>query len=422
VGNDLKEVHKKAIGKFYSKPTEAPDALMTLRPFFSTWAEHKTEVNQTVVLEYARRIISEGFELSSHIEIDDHWESCYGEREFNLNKFPDPKAMVDEIKAMNLRLTMWVHPFINYDCPSFKEGVDKQYFVKDGKGKPGITSWWQGAYAGIIDYTNNDAVNWWNTALDKLRTDYGVDSYKFDAGETNWLPYSSKFGDEHNQPNIYTTKYVEAVAAYGGMVEVRSGRRNQNLPIFTRMLDKDSRWGYDNGLKSLIPTLLHFGLLGYPFVLPDMIGGNAYNGRPSGELYVRWMQANTFMPAVQFSLVPWNYDAQVVQLTKDALTLRENYKTVLEKAVAQALIDGSPVNRPMWWVDPNDSATYTIDDQYMLGDDILVAPVVEEGAVTRDIYLPTGMWESHDGVNYIGPTRLTAYPAPLQTLPFFVKK
>ena len=77
------------------------------------------------------------------------------------------------------------------------------------------------------------------------------------------------------------------------------------------MLDKDSKWGYDNGLQSLIPTLLHFGIVGYPFVLPDMIGGNAYGAKPSAELFVRWMQANAFMPSVQFSIVPWDYEASV---------------------------------------------------------------------------------------------------------------
>jgi len=61
----------------------------------------------------------------------------------------------------------------------------------------------------------------------------------------------------------------------------------------------------------MIPTLLHFGLHGYPFVLPDMIGGNAYGDKPSGELFVRWMQVNAFMPAVQFSIVPWDYSAEV---------------------------------------------------------------------------------------------------------------
>ena len=78
------------------------------------------------------------------------------------------------------------------------------------------------------------------------------------------------------------------------------------------MLDKDTKWTKDNGLATLITTLLHFGLEGYVFVLPDMIGGNGYNrSSPSKELFVRWMQANVFMPSLQFSYAPWDYDAQV---------------------------------------------------------------------------------------------------------------
>ncbi|WP_432215026.1 TIM-barrel domain-containing protein, partial [Salmonella enterica] len=69
------------------------------------------------------------------------------------------------------------------------------------------------------------------------------------------------------------------------------------------MLDKDSVWDTDNGLRTMIPSLLHFGILGYPYVLPDMIGGNAYGVMPGEELFVRWAQANTFMPALQFSIL-----------------------------------------------------------------------------------------------------------------------
>jgi len=79
------------------------------------------------------------------------------------------------------------------------------------------------------------------------------------------------------------------------------------------MLDKDSNWGYDNGLKAMIPTLLHFGIIGYPFTLPDMIGGNAYGEWPSKELFLRWLGANIFMPSLQFSITPWDdhYDPEV---------------------------------------------------------------------------------------------------------------
>jgi len=188
------------------------------------------------------------------------------------------------------------------------------------------------------------------------------------------------------------------------------------------MLDKDSRWGYDNGLQSLIPTLLHFSIVGYPFVLPDMIGGNAYGEMASPELYIRWMQANVFMPSVQFSILPWRYeDPSVVQICLKVLQLREMYEDVILAAAKQAVLDGTPINRPMWWVDPDDPPTYTIDDQYMLGDDIMAAPVVKEGLFYRDIYLPKGEWTTHDGVVLNGPLHLLNYTAPLDTLPYFIR-
>jgi alpha-glucosidase (family GH31 glycosyl hydrolase) len=150
---------------------------------------------------------------------------------------------------MDLRVTLWIHPFINLgkskyrcslanrrhavslicsipvllECPSFLTAVEGQYLVKDQNGKPGITSWWQGTHSGIVDYTNTEAADWWRARLELLRTQFGID-----AGETNWLPYSHQLtGDDARTPNLYTTKYVEALAPFGGMIEVRSGRRNQ---------------------------------------------------------------------------------------------------------------------------------------------------------------------------------------------------
>ena len=79
--------------RYYEKPSGLPDETMLVQPFWSTWAQYKTSVNQTIVLDMARKVKSEGFELSSHIEIDDNWESCYGDATFNSEKFPDPAGI-----------------------------------------------------------------------------------------------------------------------------------------------------------------------------------------------------------------------------------------------------------------------------------------------------------------------------------------
>jgi len=92
VADNVKAVHQTAIQKFYDKPEGLVDEKMLLHPLWCTWAQYKTDVNQEKVLEYASRVISEGFLNNSHIEIDDNWETCYGNEEFNLEKFPDPSG------------------------------------------------------------------------------------------------------------------------------------------------------------------------------------------------------------------------------------------------------------------------------------------------------------------------------------------
>jgi len=122
--------------------------------------------------------------------------------------------------------------------------------------------------------------------------------------------------------------------------------------MFVRMGDKESRWGFDNGLKSLIPTILTMGILGYPYILPDMIGGNGYvNGGdsdplsgtvlPSRELYIRWLQITAFMPAMQFSFVPWQYDDEVVDIAKKFVMIHEDIVTpMIFKATKEAELRG----------------------------------------------------------------------------------
>ncbi len=98
-----------------------------------------------------------------------------------------------------------------------------------------------------------------------MRSEIGIDSFKFDAGEVNWMPSSFLLNETTSSslwPALQTTKYVESVAHFGRQIEVRVGYRSQRHPIFVRMLDKDSRWGYDNGLKTLIPTLLQISMSG----------------------------------------------------------------------------------------------------------------------------------------------------------------
>lgn len=182
--------------------------------------------------------------------------------------------------------------------------------------------------AATIDFTNPNAVAWWVERLNRLKT-LGIDSFKFDAGEVSWLPQVANLNSNlfELQPGIFTNKYVNELAKhFDDSIEVRVGWRSQDLPVFVRMIDKDTKWTWNNGLPTLITTLLQMNLNGYVHVLPDMIGGNGYldgslNGTelPSKEMFVRWLQANVFMPSLQYSFVPWDFNDDSVSNLKNLI-------------------------------------------------------------------------------------------------------
>ncbi|KAF2354194.1 Glycoside hydrolase family 31 [Trinorchestia longiramus] len=420
--DDVREVHEATLPKFYARPSSIPDEEMIRDTVWTTWAEYKTEVNDTKVLDLAHQVIDRGYPYS-HIEIDDNWETCYGSATFNPDRFADPTALVNELHALGFRVTIWIHPFINDNCEAFTYADENGYFVKSADGVTQLTSWWQGNSAGIIDFTNTEAVDWWTARLRNIQTTTGMDGFKFDAGETNWLPDVFTLNASlETWPNVYTMSYVNMASTFGGITEVRSGRHNQHSNIFFRMLDKNSNFNDNNGVQTLIPTLLHFGILGYPFVLPDMIGGNAYGQQPSEELFVRWTQANALMPAMQFSLLPWRFGSLAEEVSLNASRLHVEFTPRLLQAAVESTTSVAAINRPTWWLCPLEEDCLTADQQYLLGDDVLVAPVVVEGAVEKEVVLPPGDWVANvDGVTYSGPGKVVFTDVTLDKLVYLTR-
>ena len=223
----------------------------------------------------------------------------------------------------------------------------------------------------------------------------------------------------------------------GNMIEVRIGSQSQHLPIFVRMLDKDSNWELSrNGLTSVLTTTLVMSILGYPFVLPDMIGGNAYgqnrlttNAYPDYELFIRWTQLNAFLPTMQFSIPPWFYNniktTDVNKICKAMVDLHEFIVSpTLLKFAHVTTETGEPIIRPMWWIDSSDAQNLIIYDQFIVGDKFLVAPVLQKGATKRDIYIPIGTWldGNINGKSYTGPIWIRNYDSPLEIIPYFINK
>ena len=150
---------------------------------------------------------------------------------------------------------------------------------------PGISLWWNGL-AGVLDLTNPSAREEYSSHLQRLQKLYDIDSFKFDAGEVNWLPIFGTLSNPASEqltvdktttvtsPALYPYLYAQLahrIDEHDRLQEVRVGYRTQTLPLFVRIIDKDSNWTYENGLRSLLPSVFNLSLLGYPFILPDMV-------------------------------------------------------------------------------------------------------------------------------------------------------
>ena len=261
-------------------------------------------------------------------------------------------------------------------------------------------------------------------------------SPQFDAGEAHFVPHSHLTMRHMISSNEYSSLWAEL--AYNADAEVRSqevrvGWGTQRLPIFVRLMDRSRLFNRNGGLGSVIPSVLTLSVLGYPFILPDMIGGSPTIEDIMGEskteisdklhqrgVYMRWLQASIFLPGLQFSVGPWNYDEKVVNLTRQLLAMREKYVPRILELAEESVATGDPIIRPLWWVAPEDPEALVVSDEFLVGDDILVAPIVVDGARKRDIFLPQGRWaDKLRGGEVIGPTTLKDYQVALEELAFF---
>ena len=132
---------------------------MMTYPVWSTWAEYKQDINQSVVLDFAHTIKEQGFRASK-VEVDDNWEQCYGDATFDPVKFPDPVGMVREVQGLGSRVTLWIHPFINEECSSFREAAREEFLVRDQQAGSGIGQGGQGEVtATAITWTLDNHIN-----------------------------------------------------------------------------------------------------------------------------------------------------------------------------------------------------------------------------------------------------------------------
>jgi len=426
-GNSLASAREYTSAMFFPASGKMPDQILFEQPQYNTWIELTYNHNQADILKYAKSIITNGFKPGV-LMIDDTWQEDYGLWDFHPGRFPNPKKMMDELHQLGFKVMLWICPFVSADQAMIMRELKKKkafYMQKQTPATtwqtalaPSIISWWNG-YSAVLDFSNHAAVEWFEKQLDFLVDKYGVDGFKFDAGDTMFYPENS-LSNENVTPNRQSELFAQFGLKYP-LNEYRACWKMAGQPLAQRLHDKNHRW---NDVQKLIPQMLIENLAGYTFSCPDMIGGGDWESfidlkKLDQELVVRSAQVHALMPMMQFSVAPWRVlDDRHLKAVKAAVDLREKYIPYIMTWVEKSAKTGVPIIAHMEYYFPNQGYENIID-QFMLGDKYLVAPVVEKGIEKRSVVLPKGVWINCLTGKRIKGGRTIEYVVGLEVLPVF---
>ena len=339
-------------------------------------------------------------DLPLHVfHFDTFWmrEFNWCDFEWDSRMFPDPRGMLERLRARDLRICVWINPYIAQRSPLFAEGKAEGYLLR----KPGGDVWqwdrWQPGMA-VVDFTNPQARAWYAAKLNVL-LDVGVDCFKSDFGER--IPTDVEYfdgSDPERMHNYYTYLYNQTVFEL-----LRERRGEGEAIVFARSATAGSQqfpvhWSGDcestfDAMGENLRGGLSLGMSGFGYWSHD-IGG--FGGTPDADLFKRWiafglLSSHSRLHGGSSYRVPWLLDEEAVDVLRAFTKLKAQLMPYLYRAALQAHREGIPVMRAMVVEFPEDPACTHLERQYMLGDDLLVAPVFN-GPGDVAFYAPEGTW------------------------------
>ena len=339
-------------------------------------------------------------DLPLHVfHFDSFWmrEFNWCDFEWDSRTFPDPRGMLQRLKARGLRICVWINPYIAQRSPLFAQGKAKGYLLR----RPGGDVWqwdrWQPGMA-VVDFTNPDARDWYASKLAAL-LDAGVDCFKSDFGER--IPTDVTYfdgSDPERMHNYYTYLYNRTVFEL-----LRKHRGEGEAIVFARSATTGSQqfpvhWSGDSestfaGMGESLRGGLSLGMSGFGYWSHD-IGG--FEGTPDPALFKRWvafglLSSHSRLHGNSSYRVPWLLDEEAVDVLRMFTELKSRLMPYLYRTALQAHAEGVPMMRAMVLEFPDDPACTHLERQYMLGDDLLVAPVFGAAGEVA-YYVPEGTW------------------------------
>ncbi|HEY8701955.1 MAG TPA: glycoside hydrolase family 31 protein [Arthrobacter sp.] len=394
----LKEAFLLASRRFFPPSGRTPARELFEGPQYNSWIEMPYAPTQEGVIAYVNGLLDAGFPPGV-LMIDDRWSADYGDWRFDASRFPDPAAMVRQLHAKGFQVMLWLVPFISPDSDQFRELRSLGLLLTGADGEVVIREWWNG-FSALLDMTDPEAARWLQSRLDALRDDFGVDGFKFDAGDLR--DYRDADRPARGSGPVDLCEAYARLGLHYGFNEYRACWKMGGQPLAQRLHDKPPTWGTD-GLLSLIPEGLAQGLIGHAFTCADMVGGGELSAFAAGadvdqEQFVRYAQCAALFPMMQFSMSPSRVlDTEHLAAVRAAVALRQDLLPEILALAGQAAQTGEPIIRPLAYHYPGFEH---VRDQFLLGERILVAPVLERGAVRRAVVLPAGTWTAPDGSEY----------------------
>jgi alpha-D-xyloside xylohydrolase len=348
--------------------------------------------------------------------------------DWNEKDFPRRREMFRQWKEQGFSTSLWINPYVPEGSALYAEAEEAGYFMKTPSG--GVSRIEGDGKVGVVDFTNPDAKAWWQGHLKELLRDGGA-VFKPDYGER--VPEDTVFADGSTgaeMHNLYLLLYNRAVfeatreeAGYG-LVWGRAGYIGSQAMPGTWAGDTQITW---RAMPCCLRGGLSAGLTGISFWSHDIGGFCGGDGRPEPELYIRWAQWGLLSPFSRFHGTaprePWEYGPEAEKIVTKYARLRYSLVPYLLAAAGETVGTGVPIMRHMALEFPDEPNVHTLDDQYMLGPSLLVAPVTVEGTRARNVYLPAGKWfDFHKpSASYEGG-RFVKAAAPLTNLPLFVRE
>ncbi len=449
---------KKILGRYAELTGRMPlPPLWALGNQQSRWSYYPEAMVDEVVKQYRERDLPLDV---LHLDID-HMQG-YRVFTWDTKRFPNPKELTERLARQGVKVVTIVDPGVKHQPPTggsnpptarpelepqdrsyfvFNEGLKQDYFQRRRNGDLFIPRVWPGDSV-FVDYSLSDARRWWGD-LHRAYLDNGVAGIWTDMNEP------ADFVDQTGKNQIDVVSYDEgeksthaknrnvfallmARATYEGLERLQPDKRPYvitraayaGIQRYSTMWtgDTNSTW---ESLALSIPMFQTLGLSGEPFVGSD-VGG--FIGRGNGELLVRSYQVSFLAPFCRnhkvidgYDQEPWRFGKYYEDIIRKYLKLRYALLPFLYTTLEEAHRTGVPLFRPLVLNYQDDANTYNIDDEFMIGEDLLLAPILSPGQTGRLVYLPKGSWFDYwTGKKYLGGT-MVRVEAPLETVPMFVR-